>query len=146
MKCGASYCTSPMTPIEPSSSPRDECDANAVYVVDTSGSESEPESKSPLPPVYECTLDDVDHAPSCQVPSLDGVVQLSQEQMRAAVEFYDRSGLSLSAAATATNGEAAVDSYDCKREGVVAAVKYKLGMRGVGDPVFLFFRAWTARI
>jgi hypothetical protein len=68
--------------------------------------------------LYECTLDDVDHAPSCQVAR--AYMEYSQEQMRAAVEFYDRSGLSLSAAATATNGEAAGDSYDCKREGVAA--------------------------
>ena len=119
-----SYCISVMT----------ERDASAVYAVDTPGSESDSdldldldsEIESPLPPVYECTLDGVMHlwliVPSR--PSVDGMVQLSEEQMRAAVEFYDRSSLSLSlssgppgsgAASTATIGKAVVDPYDCKR-------------------------------
>jgi hypothetical protein len=112
-----------------------ERDASAVYAVDPPESESESESdfdldldsetEAPLPPVYECTLDGVMHlwliVPSR--PSVDGMVQLSEEQMRAAVEFYDRASLSLSlglgpgsgAAATATIDKAAVDPHDCKR-------------------------------
>ena len=122
-----SYCISVMT----------ERDASAVYVVDTPGSESgsdsnldldmdmDSETGSPFPPVYECTLDGVMHlwliVPSR--PSVDGMVQLSEEQMRAAMEFYDRCSLSMSlssgppgssAASTAT---IAVDPYDCKRGG-----------------------------
>jgi hypothetical protein len=54
---------------------------------------------SPLPPVYECTLDGVVHL-WLVVPShlcVDGVMQLNEGQLHAAVEFYERTG----AAATA---------------------------------------------
>jgi len=102
------YCISVLT----------ERDANAVYVMNASGCESESDSESPLPPVYECTLDGVVHlwliVPSR--PSEDGMVQLSEEQMRAAVEFYDRSSLCLNSGSTAANEKAAMDPYDCRRE------------------------------
>jgi hypothetical protein len=105
-----------------------ERDANAVYTVNTSEDDSDSEEEesdspeSPLPPVYECTLDGVMHlwliVPSR--PSADGKVQLSEEQMRAAVKFYDRSGLGMGpgSATTATrkNEKAVVDPYDRKRE------------------------------
>ena len=109
-----SYCISVMT----------EHDAKAVYAMDSSGSESESEvlfdPESPLPPVYECTQDGVMHlwliVPNR--PSVDGMMQLSEEQMRAAVKFYDLSSLSngSSAATTtiATKNKATVDPYDCK--------------------------------
>ena len=111
-----SFCISVMT----------ELDAKAVYVTDSSGSDSDSEvlfkPESPLPPVYECTLDGVRHlwliVPSR--PSVDGMMQLSEEQMRAAVGFYDRSSLSsgsnAAATATATKDKATVDPCDCKRK------------------------------
>ena len=78
-----------------------EHDANAVYEVDTP--EFEAEAEEPLPPVHECTMDGVKHlwliVPTR--PSADGMVQLSEEQMRAAVAFYDRSTLSRSLGADA---------------------------------------------
>ena len=107
-----SYCISVMT----------EQDANTVYVVDASKSEADP--KEPLPPVYECTLDGVTHlwliVPNR--PSEDGIVQLSEEQMRAAVEFYDRANLSsqsLGSGAADTvkvRKDKVVDPYDTSRE------------------------------
>jgi hypothetical protein len=104
-----SYCISVMT----------ERDANTVYVVDT------PESEEPVPPVHECTSDGVIHlwliVPNR--PSADGMVQLSDEQMRAAVEFYDRSSLSslnLGASAVTTTTtmkkDKVVDPYDSNRD------------------------------
>ena|SRR6266478_1631681 len=103
-----SYCISVMT----------ERDANTVYVVDTSESGAE----QLLPPVYECTVDGVVHlwliVPNR--PSADGMVQLSEEQMRAAVEFYDRSNLSSlslgSHAATILKRDKVVDPYESIRE------------------------------
>lgn len=97
-----SYCISVMT----------ERDANAVSVVET------PESDKPFPPVYECTSDGVMHlwliVPSR--PSADGMMQLSREQMRAAMEFYDRSSLkslSLGAGAVTTvKKDKVVDPYN----------------------------------
>jgi hypothetical protein len=108
-----SYCISIMT----------ERDADTLYAVDTSEPESEPKPKSPLLPVNECTMDGVIHLGLVvpNRPSVDGMVQLSEEQMRAAVEFYDRSSLSsgpsVTATATATRTkDIAVDPYDCKWE------------------------------
>jgi hypothetical protein len=49
-------------------------------------------------------------------PSAGGIVQLSDEQMRAAVKFYDRSSLSMGSGSAATNEKAVVDPYDRKRE------------------------------
>jgi hypothetical protein len=104
-----SYCISVMT----------ERDANRVYVpvLDT------PESEEPISPVHECTLDGVMHlwliVPNR--PSADGMVQLSEEQMRAAAEFYDRfslSSLSLGAGAdtvTTVKKDRVVDPYDSNR-------------------------------
>ena len=78
-----SYCISVMT----------ERDANRVCVVDTP--ESKAQSEEPISPVHECTLDGVAHlwliVPNR--PNEDGMVQLSEEQMLAAVEFYDRFSL-----------------------------------------------------
>ena len=100
-----------------------ERDANTVYVVDTP--ESEAETEEPVPPVHECTSDGVIHlwliVPNR--PSADGMVQLSDEQMRAAVEFYDRSsltslslGASASAVTTTTVKDKVVDPYDSNRD------------------------------
>jgi hypothetical protein len=79
-----------------------EHDANTVYVVDTP--ESEAGAEEPVPPVHECTMDGVMHlwlvVPNR--PKADGKIQLSKEQMRAAVEFYDRSSLSLGTGAVTT--------------------------------------------
>lgn len=59
-----------------------ESEARALYLL----------TPSPLPPVYECTLDGVVHlwlvVPSC--PSVDGLMRLSEGQLRGAVEFYER--------------------------------------------------------
>jgi hypothetical protein len=102
-----------------------ERDANTVYVVDTP--ESKAEAEAPVAPVHECTMDGVMHlwliVPNR--PSADGMVQLSAEQMRAALEFYDRSSLSsLSSGAGAGAGavttmkkDEAVDPYDSNRDG-----------------------------
>ena len=93
-----------------------ERDANAVYVVNTPGSEKKVED--PFPPVYECTTDGVMHLWLIvqERPSAGGMVQLSERQMRAAVEFYDRyslSSLSLSAGAmTTSKKDKVVDPYD----------------------------------
>lgn len=69
-----SYCISVLT----------ENDARAAYVF----------SASPLPPVYECTMDCVEHlwliVP--RRPSASGQMQLTEEQMRAALKFYGRAG------------------------------------------------------
>jgi hypothetical protein len=106
-----SYCISVMT----------ERDANTVYapVVDTPESE-EPE---PVPPVSEYTMDGVMHlwliVPNR--PSADGVVQLSEQQMLAAVEFYDRSSLSRLSLGTravpTVKEDQVVDPYDCSQDG-----------------------------
>jgi hypothetical protein len=105
-----SYCISVMT----------ERDANTVYEVDTP--ESDAEAEEPVPPVHECTLDGVKHlwliVPNR--PSADGMVQLSEEQMRAAVLFYDRSrlgSLSLGAHAVTTVKDKAVDPCDSNQDG-----------------------------
>lgn len=101
-----------------------ERDANTAYVADTP--ESEAEAEEPVPPIYECTLDNVMHlwlvVPNR--PSADGMTQLSEEQMRAAVDFYDRSSLSslsLGAGAgadtvTTVKKDKAVDPYDSNRD------------------------------
>ena len=90
-----------------------ERDAEAVTVVET------PVSDKQFPPVYECTSDGVMHLwliiPSR--PSADGTVQLSREQMRAAMEFYDRSSMSnlslgASAVMTVKKKDKIVDPYD----------------------------------
>jgi hypothetical protein len=102
-----SYCISVMT----------ERDANTVYEADTP--EFGLEAEEPIPPVYECTMDGVMHlwliVPNR--PSADGMVQLSEQQMRAAVGFYDRSSLnrSLRAGAVTTakvRKDKVVDPYD----------------------------------
>jgi hypothetical protein len=84
-----SYCISVVT----------ERDARVAYVFDA----------SPLPPVYECTLDGVQHlwlvVPSR--PSADGLVQLSTEQMLAAVAFYERTGAVAAPAPAAEAGASA---------------------------------------
>jgi hypothetical protein len=100
-----------------------ERDANTMYPVDTPKSEAEAEE--PIPPVHKCTMDGVKHlwliVPDR--PSVDGMVQLTEEQMRAAVEFYDRSSLSslsLDAGAASTGKvkeDQAVDPYDSTRDG-----------------------------
>lgn len=68
------YCISVLT----------ENDAKAAYVF----------GASPLPPVYECTMDCVEYlwliVP--QRPSAGGKMQLTEEQMKAAVKFYERAG------------------------------------------------------
>jgi hypothetical protein len=83
-----------------------ERDARAAYMF----------SAIDLPSVYECTIDCVEHlwlvVPSR--PSTDGQMQLTEEQMRAAVEFYERAG---TAAAIATNSEEAVNSCGSSWEG-----------------------------
>ena len=99
-----------------------ERDANTMTVVDT---KSEVESEELVPPVYECTMDSVMHlwlvVPNR--PSADGVVQLSEEQMRAAVEFYNRSSLSrlslgaVARAVTTVKEDKVVDPYDCNQDG-----------------------------
>ncbi|KAI0288710.1 hypothetical protein BC826DRAFT_1188263 [Russula brevipes] len=70
-----------------------ERDARVAYVFDA----------SPLPPVYECTLDGAGHlwlvVPSR--PSAGGLVQLSTEQMLAAMAFYERTGAVAAPAAEA---------------------------------------------
>ena len=69
------YCISVMT----------ENDARAAYVFNA----------SPLPPVYECIMDCVEHlwliVP--ERPSAGGQMQLTEEQMKAAVTFYERAGV-----------------------------------------------------
>jgi hypothetical protein len=98
-----------------------ERDANTVYEVDTP--ESDAEAEGPVPPVHECTLDGVKHlwliVPNR--PSADGMVQLSEEQMRAAVLFYDRfrlGSLSLGArAVTTVEKDKAVDPCDSNQDG-----------------------------
>jgi len=100
-----------------------ERDANTMYSVDTPKSEAE--AGEPMPPVHKCTMDGVKHlwliVPDH--PSADGMIQLSEEQMRAAVEFYDRSSLSsLSLGSGAVNTvkvqeDQAVDPYDSTRDG-----------------------------
>lgn len=93
-----------------------EHDANTVYVVDT------PESEEPIPPVYECTSDGVMHlwliVPNH--PSAGEMVQLSEEQMRAAMEFYDRSSMSSpslgAGAVTTVKKDKVVDPYDSNRD------------------------------
>jgi hypothetical protein len=105
-----SHCISVMT----------ERDANTAYVADTP--ESEAEAEEPVPPIYECTSDGVIHLWLVVPirPSADGMIQLSEEQMRAAVDFYDRSRLSsLSLGAgtvTTVKKEKAVDPYDSNRD------------------------------
>lgn len=94
-----------------------ERDSNTVYAADT------PESKEPVPPVYECTVDGVMHlwliVPNR--PSADGMVQLNEEQMRAAVEFYDRCSLSRLnlgvGAVTTVKDDKVVDPYDSDQDG-----------------------------
>ena len=69
-----SYCISVLT----------ERDARATYVV----------SAPSLPPVYECTMDGVEHL-WLVVPSrlsAGGQMQLTEDQMRAAVKFCERAG------------------------------------------------------
>jgi len=98
-----------------------ERDANTVYVVDTP--ESEAEAEESVPPVYECTSDGVMHlwliVPNR--PSADGMVQLSEEQMRAALKFYDRSNLSslrvgAPDAVTTAKKDKVVDPYDSTQD------------------------------
>ena len=117
-----SYCISIMT----------ERDAHAVYEVDTP--ESEAEAEEPMPPICERMSDGVVHlwliVPDR--PSADGMVQLSEDQMQAAVEFYDRSSpsrLSLSAgggdaAMTAKKKDKVVDPYDSNRDDADDNAKY----------------------
>jgi hypothetical protein len=98
-----------------------ECDANTMYAVDTP--ESDAEAEKPVPPVYECTSEGVKHLwlIVSNRPSADGMVQLSEEQMRAAVLFYDRfslSSLSLGAGAVTTvKKDKTVDPYDSNPDG-----------------------------
>ena len=84
-----SYCISVLT----------ENDARTAYVL----------SASPLPPVYECTMDCVEHL--CLIvprrPSAGGQMQLTEEQMRAAVKFYERAG------ATDEKAEKEATARDC---------------------------------
>ncbi len=87
-----SYCISVLT----------ERDARATYVV----------SAPSLPPVYECTMDGVEHlwlvVPSR--PSAGGQMQLTEDQMRAAVKFCERAG-------PATPDEEDADADSCGSEG-----------------------------
>lgn len=101
-----------------------ERDANTVYVANTP--ESEAEAEEPVPPIYERTSDGVMHlwlvVPNH--PSADGMIQLSEEQMRAAVDFYDRSSLSSlslgpgpgTGTVTTVKKDKAVDPYDSNRD------------------------------
>jgi hypothetical protein len=107
-----------------------ERDANTIYEVDTPDSEFEAEAEEPIPPVHECTMDGVMHlwliVPNR--PSTDGMVQLSEEQMRAAVEFYDRSSLSRSLGAATTvkvKEDKPVDPYDSNRGGDDDNARYR---------------------
>jgi hypothetical protein len=117
-----SYCISVMT----------ERDANTVYEVDTPESEAELEAEEPVPPIYECTMDGVMHlwliVPNR--PSANGMVQLSEDQMRAAMEFYDRSSLSRSLGAGAmttvtVKEDKVVDPYDSNRDGDDDNARYR---------------------
>jgi hypothetical protein len=102
-----------------------ERDANAVYEVDTPESEAEAEPEEPIPPIYECMLDGVMHlwliVPDR--PRADGMVQLSEDQMQAAVEFYNRFspsrlslGVGTGTVTTVKKKDKAVDPYDSNRD------------------------------
>jgi len=78
-----------------------ENDARAAYVF----------SASPLPPIYECTMDCVEHlwlvVP--RRPSAGAQIQMTEEQMRAALKFYERAG-------AMDEGKAAADCCGLKED------------------------------
>lgn len=120
-----------------------ERDAKVAYVLDA--------SELPLPPVYECTMDCVLHL-WLVVPSRpggvdrdgdgdgdgSGLTRLSEEQMRAAVEFYEYSG-----ATNATDGDGAEAAMEEEEEedGYSSAseedARYYVGSRQAGAAVLL---------
>ena len=71
-----------------------EGDAHAAYEFESSPGDSESEDESPLPPVYECLIDGVEHlwliVPRRSAQKVNGLMQLSEEQMCAAMAFYRR--------------------------------------------------------
>ncbi|KAH9969936.1 hypothetical protein BJV74DRAFT_799341 [Russula compacta] len=114
-----------------------ERDAKVAYVLDP--------SELPLPPVYECTMDCVLHLwlvvpsrPGCVDRDGDGdgsgLTQLSEEQMRAAVEFYEYSGTT-----KATNNDEAEVAMeeDGYSSGSEEDARYYVGSREAGAAVLL---------
>ncbi|KAI0291068.1 hypothetical protein B0F90DRAFT_1824313 [Multifurca ochricompacta] len=76
------YCISVLT----------EWDAFAIYDLDDTAHSYSNSCRFPIPPVYECTIDGVAHMWLLVPfrPNVEGSMQLTNEQMRLAVEFYDR--------------------------------------------------------
>ena len=96
-----------------------EGDAHAAYEFESSPGDSDSEDESPLPPVYECLIDGVEHlwliVPRRSAQKVNGLMQLSEEQMCAAMAFYRRR--TAAGAGNAGSTDANVDDVEADPNG-----------------------------